>query len=164
VFETAFGIPAHPLLVHVPVVFVPLLILVTLAYGLLPRWRSRLDWAVVALAVATPIGCYVTRASGLAFRSRLIRHKSVSDQDLAKINTHQSFGTMTLLLSCALGLVALALVAVTVLRARRSGTAGNGFGPVVLVLVVLAFVASAVTGYYVFKTGDSGAHIVWQGR
>jgi hypothetical protein len=25
-------------------------------------------------------------------------------------------------------------------------------------------VVGAFTGYYVFKTGDTGAHIVWQGR
>jgi hypothetical protein len=166
VFETAFGIPAHPLLIHIPVIFVPLLIVVTLAYGLLPRWRTKLDWAVVALGIATPIGCFLARASGLAFRSRLIRENVVSTQDLAKINTHQSLGTRTFLFSIALGVVALILVGVQVARSRRGGHAGGGraFGPVTVVLVVLAIGLSGVTGYYVYKTGDTGAHIVWQGK
>jgi hypothetical protein len=163
VFETAFGIPAHPLLLHVPVVFVPLLIATTLVYGLVPPWRSRLGWAVVALAIATPISCFVTRQSGLALRSRLIRLKAVSDQDLANINTHQSFGTRLLIVSIVLGLIALALVAVCATRGRGAAL-GGGFGPLTLVLLVLALAAGAVNGYYVFKTGDTGAHIVWQGR
>jgi uncharacterized membrane protein len=163
VFETAFGIPAHPLLVHIPVVFVPLLILVTIAYGLLPRVRQRLDWAVVALAIATPLGCYVTRESGLALRSRLVRLKSVSDQDLASINSHEALGTRLLIVAIVLGVLALALVAVTAVSARRSGTP-SGFGLLTIVVFVLALGASGTAGYYVFKTGDSGAHIVWQGR
>jgi hypothetical protein len=147
----------------VPVVFVPLLILATVVYGLVPAWRPRLGWAVVALAIATPISCFLARQSGLAFRSRLVRLKSVSDQDLASINTHQSFGTRLLIVSIVLGLIALALVAVAATRSRGSSLAG-GFGPLTLVLLVLAIAAGATTGYYVFKTGDTGAHIVWQGR
>jgi glucan phosphoethanolaminetransferase (alkaline phosphatase superfamily) len=164
VFETAFGIPAHPLLVHVPVVFVPLLILGSLAYGLVPAWRQRIDWAVVALAVLTPISCFVARQSGLAFRSRLVHNHTVSSQDLTKIDTHQSFGTRTLILSCVLGVLALVLVAVTVARRRRAAGGGSGFDPLSLGVLVLVVVASAFMGYYVFKTGDTGAHIVWQGR
>jgi uncharacterized membrane protein len=163
VFETAFGIPAHPLFVHFPVVLVPLLILVTIVYGLVPVWRSRLDWAVVLLAIAAPIACFLTRQSGLALRARLIRLKSVSDQDLASINTHESFGTRLLIVSIVLGLIALALVAVAATRGRGSSMA-SGFGPLTLILLVLAVAAGAVNGYYVFKTGDTGAHIVWQGR
>ncbi len=162
-FETAFGIPAHPLLIHVPVIFLPLLIAGTIVYGLVPRWRAKLDWAVVLLAIATPISCFVARQSGLALRARLIREKAVSDQDLAKINSHQNFGTYTLYFSIALGVVALALVFATVARQRRAAGA-TGFTPVSLVLLALAIVVSAISGYYVYKTGDSGAHIVWQGR
>ncbi len=162
-FETVFGIPAHPLLIHVPIIFVPLLILSVIVYGLVPRFRSRLDWAVVLLAVAAPLSCFFARQSGVAFRARLIREHGVSDPDLAKINVHQGYGTDTLYFACGLGVVALVLVAVQVARARRAAGRG-GMDPVVLGLTAVAVVVGAFTGYYVFKTGDTGAHIVWQGR
>ncbi|HKT03326.1 MAG TPA: DUF2231 domain-containing protein [Rugosimonospora sp.] len=162
-FETVLGIPAHPLLVHAAVVFVPLLILVTLAYGLLPGFRKRVDWAVVALAIGAPGAAFLAKQSGEAFKARLIRENSVSPQDLASISTHQNFGTMTFWFTCGLAVIALALVGMQFSRRRRHGTS-RAFGPVTLILVVLAIAASGVTGYYVFKTGDTGAHIVWQGR
>jgi hypothetical protein len=164
VFETALGIPAHPLLVHAPVIFVPLLILGALVYGLVPRWRGRVDWAVVLLAIATPVSCLLARQSGLALRARLIREHAVSTQDLAKIDAHQSYGTRALLLSCLLGLLVLAMVGVQVARRRRSAGAGTGFDPLSIGVFAVTVAASAVTGYYVFRTGDTGAHIVWQGR
>lgn len=163
-FETAFGIPAHPLLIHVAVVFVPLLMLGSMVYGLVPRWRSRVDWALATAAIVTPISCFVARQSGLAFRARLVREHAVSDQDLARINQHQSYGTMTFYLSVALAVVALAMVGAQAARRRRAGDGGTGFDPVSVGLLVLAVVGSAAIGYYVFKTGDTGAHIVWQGR
>jgi Predicted membrane protein (DUF2231) len=164
VFETAFGIPAHPLLIHAPVIFVPLLIVGALVFGLVPRWRARLDWAVAALAVVAPISCLLARQSGLALRARLVREHAVSDQDLVKISAHAAYGTRTFLLACALGVLSLVLVGTQMARARR-GTAGrSGFSPLTAGMVVLVLVAGAATGYYVFRTGDTGAHIVWQGR
>lgn len=161
-FETAFGIPAHPLLIHVPVIFVPLLIIVSLGYALVPFARPKLDWALVALSVLTPIGTFVARASGLAFRARLIREHAVSNQDLAKINIHQGYGTDLLWITIALGVLGLVLVGVQAARARQGGSGGGAV--LWIILSALTVVGAALAGYYVFKTGDSGAHIVWQGR
>jgi len=41
VFEQLLGLPAHPLLLHATVVFVPLLALGTIAYAVVPRLRRR---------------------------------------------------------------------------------------------------------------------------
>ena len=53
-FNTIGGIPAHPLLIHAAVIFIPLLILGAVVYALWPRARVRIGWAVVALAPLAP--------------------------------------------------------------------------------------------------------------
>ena len=47
-FREFNGLPLHVLVIHAVVVLVPLLALFAIAYGVLPRWRHRLDWAVAA--------------------------------------------------------------------------------------------------------------------
>jgi len=163
VFETAFGIPAHPLFVHAPVVLIPLLILVTLGFGLVPPLRSRLDWAVVLLGLAGPGSAFLARLSGEAFQSRLVRNGSVSSQDLASIANHQHYGNLTFYFSCALGGLAIIMVLVQ-LAARRRANGAGALAPITFIVFILAVASAGATGYYVFKTGDSGAHIVWQGR
>jgi uncharacterized membrane protein len=152
VFETILGIPAHPLLVHAAVVFVPLLVAAALAYPLIPRLRQRIAWAVVALAVVAPLSALFAKLSGDSFRNRLIHRDVASPEILAKISEHQSYGTMCLYLAAALGLVTLVFV---LLRSRPAVLS--------LVLTVISVGLSLVTGYYAFRTGDTGAHIVWQG-
>ncbi|HEX2356851.1 MAG TPA: hypothetical protein VHI50_10380, partial [Micromonosporaceae bacterium] len=63
-FEEILGVPAHPLLVHAAVVFVPLLIAAALAYALVPALRGRVGWAVALLAVAAPLAAWFATLSG----------------------------------------------------------------------------------------------------
>jgi hypothetical protein len=178
-FEEVLGIPAHPLLVHAAVVFVPLQILAAFAYAIVPYVRRLIAWLVVALAVVAPLAALFSKLSGDAFRARLIRNGSVGPPVLDKISQHSSYGNNTLYFSIGLSVAMLALVAVQVLRSRRPATAGAAAGDgeeahkgdqqakgsiiVAAVLTVAVLVVGAFTGYYVFKTGDSGAHIVWSG-
>ncbi len=170
-FQTVLGIPAHPLLLHAAVVFVPLLVAAALAYALVPPIRSRIAWAVVLLALAGPLSALFAKLSGDAFRHRLIRRHLVSPQVLAKVSTHQSYGNMTLYLTAALGLLTLLLVGYVLAGARRAGAyrgadvvaAGPGATALLVVLVVGTVALALAAGYYVFRTGDTGAHIVWKG-
>jgi hypothetical protein len=154
VFETFFGLPLHPLVIHAAVVFIPLLIIGAVVYALLPRWRARTDWAVVLLAVIAPLSALLAKLSGDAFRARLARLHEGSPQLLDRIDEHRHFGTVTLYVTIALGVVT--LVAALVPRVWEKATTAI---PLVVVIVVLAI----ATGYYVFRTGDTAAHIVWQG-
>ena len=45
------GLPLHPLVVHAAVIFGPLAALAALVYAVVPRWRDRLRWPMVALAL-----------------------------------------------------------------------------------------------------------------
>ncbi len=69
-FEEIAGLPMHPLAVHAAVVFVPLLALAALAYGLVPKLRRKVGWVAVLLALVAPASAVVARLSGDAFLQR----------------------------------------------------------------------------------------------
>jgi hypothetical protein len=153
VFETILGIPAHPLLIHAAVVFVPLLVVGAIGYVAAPNLRPRITWAVFLLAIVAPLCALASKLSGDAFRARLVRLKLSSPQILTKIDEHRHYGTMTAIVTAALGVLTLLLVLVPALRK----------GPLGWVVGAATVVVAVVTSYYVFKTGDTGAHIVWSG-
>jgi uncharacterized membrane protein len=152
--ETFFGLPLHPLLIHTAVVFVPLLILAALAYALMPRLRARVGWLLVGLAVLAPLCALLSKLSGDAFRARIARRHLASPQGLALIDGHRHLGTILVYVVAGLGLVSLLLALLPAAR-RNKGLS--------LTLVVLAVGLSVASGYYVFRTGDTGAHIAWSG-
>jgi hypothetical protein len=178
-FEEVFGIPAHPLLVHAAVVFVPVQILTALAYAFVPFARRLIAWLVVALAVVAPLTALFAKLSGDAFRNRLISRGTAGPPLLAKITEHSGYGNRTLYFSIGLSVAMVLLMVVQVMRSGQPASAlanttateaekidaKPAKGPIVLaaVLTILVLAASVGTGYYVFKTGDSGAHMAWTG-
>jgi hypothetical protein len=159
VFNTIRGIPAHPLLIHAAVVFIPLLIVGAIVYAIWPRARGRIGWAVAALAVIGPLCALFAKLSGQNLRQHLI-NKGFSGPIITKINQHMSYGTTTLWWTIALGVVTLIIVG----SVWRAGPAGGTESIAVRAAgVVVTIALGVVTGYYVFRTGDTGAHIVWTG-
>ncbi|MGX7669746.1 DUF2231 domain-containing protein [Plantactinospora sp. DSM 117369] len=159
-FREVMGLPAHALLVHAAVVFVPLLALVSTGYAVLARsrFRSRLDWAAGVLAVVAPVAAFFAVQSGEELQEVLVA-KNYGPEILQKVEEHQGYGELTLWWSLALGVVTLVLLVVTSPRARtRSvpGWLGLLLGAVVVVL-------AALNVWYVYLTGDTGAEAVWQG-
>jgi len=145
------GLPLHPLVLHAAVVFVPLLVLAALAYALVPRLRGRITWVTVLLALVTPFIVLVAKLSGDAFRIRLA-NKGIPNDILVKVDGHRHFGTLTLYVTIALAVAALVLVLL-----RNAGR------PVQILMSVVTIVLAGAAAYYVYRTGDSGARIVWNG-
>ncbi len=158
-FSTIGGIPAHPLLIHAAVIFIPLLIIGAVVFAIWPRVRGRIGWAVAALAIIGPISALFARLSGLNLRQHLI-NKGFSGSIITKINQHMSYGTKTLWWTIALGVVTLVIVGYLWRAAPAGGTESIA---VRVASFVVTVALGVVTGYYVFKTGDTGAHIVWNG-
>lgn len=160
-FEELLGLPAHPLLVHAAVVFVPLLAIAAVAYAVAPLVRRWIAWAVVGLAAVAPLAAWFATESGEALRERLIG-QGLRGEALAPIDRHQEFGDRTLWATIGLGVLAVLLVW---LFAKRGGRPPVGGGRSALVLnVVLAvgvIILAGASAYYVYKTGDSGARLVW---
>jgi uncharacterized membrane protein len=161
VFNTILGIPAHPLLIHAAVVFIPLLIVAAIVYAAFPQVRGRIDWAVVALAIIAPIAALFAKLSGQDLKSQLIEKKLTSPQLLVSIAQHNTYGNETFWWTLALGIVTLVLFVFT--WRMRNAEASSSAMTVRVVSTVVMLGLGAVVGYYVFRTGDTGAHMVWQG-
>jgi len=155
VFEQFRGIPLHPLVLHAAVVFIPLLAAGAVAYAVIPRLRARIGWEVALLALAGAGSAVVTKLAGDALRARYIRRHAITPDYLVMINQHRSFGNMTVWLTIALAVLALLMVIVLPRVGQRVLN---------VVIGVVAVGLSAACLYYVFRTGDLGAHIVWNGK
>jgi hypothetical protein len=66
------------------------------------------------------------------------------------------FGTLTFYYSVGLGVATLIMVFLTLRRSARPLPRAAE-----LALTVIMVALAAVSGYYVFRTGDSGAQAVW---
>ncbi|TCB99974.1 hypothetical protein E0H26_03880 [Micromonospora zingiberis] len=155
-FEKALGLPLHILVVHAVVIFVPLLVLLALAYIALPRFRARLDWAVLALAVVAPITAWVGVESGEALQQRQIA-RGFSGEILDKINEHAEYGNVLFRYTLGLALAVILLVVATG-RHERLPKLPRWAAPVLSVVVLGLGVAALV---YVWLTGHSGSEMVW---
>ena len=154
-FDQIGGLPVHVLVLHAAVVFVPLLALGAIVYALVAGWRPRIGWAVVLLAIVAPVCAFVTRESGLKLYDRVIaRGTSAKGREL--LDQHMHFGTMTMWYTIALGAVTLAMAYVTLRRPRRPLPRAVDLG-----LAVIMVILAGISGYYVLRTGDSGANAVW---
>jgi hypothetical protein len=162
-FEEITGIPAHPLLVHAAVVLVPLLALGAVVYGVIPALRFRVRWPVALLAVAAGVSVVAAHQSGEAFERRLRAGNLASEEILEKLIAHRQFGDATMYAS--LGLAVATLVFVLAVPGRPPGYDGPRGGGVVLQIIfaIVLLGLSAASVYFVARSGDSGAHIVWKG-
>jgi hypothetical protein len=152
------GLPLHPLIVHVVVVFAPLAAVGGILYAVRPSWRWWLRWPFVASAV-------IAAGSGvLAAQSGYSLEHMRQLQQLASVRTHQHRGSI-------LRWVMLAFLVPTGLSAWLLGggspmTSGWGSregrsGVVALGTQVLVVASSVFLLYWVFLTGDSGARAIW---
>lgn len=142
-FEKIGDLPAHPLLVHAPLVFVPILGLLSVAL-LKPSWRTVLLKPVAIFAVITLITTFFAVESG----EKLLEILQVGDA----IEEHEEAAEMlfrvVLVLTVLLG-------AAVILRAKLQGAAQTAL-IAVIALLGLASIGAAV------KTGHEGATQVWK--
>jgi plastocyanin len=162
------GLPTHPLIVHLPVVLVPLALLGALVALLRPRWRT---WLLPLVAGATGVAAVAVQ---LAIGTGRHLEGVLGDSDL--IDRHRELGEQTRPLVVVFFLVA-AAVAVVDRRARSgfgdddggglasAGAAGRGrFTPLLVPLCVVSVLAGAVATTWLVRTGDAGSKAVWQGE
>ncbi len=175
-FDQILGIPAHPLIVHAAVVFVPLQVVAGIVYGVVPVWRRYIGWAVVGLAIVAPAAAWAAKFSGESFEQQQIK-KGASGAFLKNINTHSGYAGILAYLTLGLGIVMLVLVWATRRNRKVTPAAGDSaeiagdaaevmgspaaLKVLALVLTVVVIALGGVTGFYIFKTGDTGAHLVY---
>ena len=157
-----FGLPAHPLFVHLPVVLVPLVGIGAIAMAFSARVRERYGWLVLAAAIVAGISVQLAIGSGEQLKHSVPRS--------AALTRHVHIASSLRPLILALFLIALAIMLID----RRSvgawpfaGAGSSSMGPSMgmltrSALIALTVVVAAGTNVRLFQIGDSGAKATWQ--
>ncbi len=167
------GLPAHPLFLHVPVIFIPLAAVGGLVLAARPRWYSGTGGAWVGLAAVVALGSLnLTMSAGNQLRADLglngggpgvagiiARHASAAGQ----------LRVLTIAFT-AFFLIALAVHATSDGPGSGLAVADRIFArvrSVPLALIALRVITAALALaclYFVYHVGDLGAKAVWLSR
>ncbi len=149
--KTLFGLPAHPLLVHVPVVLIPLAFIGACGMFWAP-WRARFGWATAVILVVAGIFTQLAIGSGQA-----LRH-SLEETALMKAHIRIAEDIRPWLL-----LFFIALVTFLWLERRRKAAGPVSMrSPLLAGTLVVAIVFGAISVYWIQRIGHTGAKAVWQ--
>ena len=144
-----FDVPAHPLLVHIPIVLLPLLAIAAIVMAAKPAWRSRLTWPLFAATLITAaVTVWVTQAGEQL-------EEALQPALGSKADRHAELGDQTALLATIFYVGAACMVAMNrwFKRLTRSAVA-LAWGVALL---------GVVTAVWVIRTGHEGARITWDG-
>lgn len=142
------GLPLHPLLVHLPVVLIPMVVLGLLAYLVVPRWRRPLGPVLAAVAVTCAIVAVAAVWTGEQLGDALRRGE--------ELRSHRTFGERTRAYAIVLAVATGALV-VYERRAAAAAAAARVTGAAAAVTVIAVGAAVAVG-----LTGHTGAKLAWE--
>lgn len=162
--DKIFGLPAHPLLVHIPVVLVPLAAIIAIVFAFKPAWLDRYGWGLVALSGVGALGAILAAGSGEALEGMQNEAETVAREN------HFQLGETARLMAIIFFAVVTLVVVLRFLARRRtaSGRESTGLwqflaskGGAIAVAVVLVLSASAAM-YTISKAGHQGAKISWE--
>lgn len=139
------GLPLHPLIVHAPVVLIPLVAAGIVVHLLVPGWRRFLGPILAIMAVGAAIMAMAAVSSGEALGETLRRG--------AELDAHRAFGERARFFAL---LLALGTVALVYYERRPNRIEARVVGGAT---VVTALALASVTS--VALTGHSGAELAW---
>ena len=156
--ENLFGLPAHPLLVHLPVVMVPIAAAMAIAMTIRPAWLDRFGWWLVGTSGLGFVGAILAAGSGEALEER-VRESEILEH-------HTELGETARLVAGILFVIAL-LVVGTRHWMRKNADESNGVtnfmkSKVGVAVVSAALVVSAgAAAYTMVDAGHQGAKASW---
>lgn len=168
-FDTIFGLPVHPLIVHATVVVVPSAAFAVALAALWPRFRRWAGFFPLLLSAASVVLVPVTTQSGEALENHLPR--------TALLEKHTELADGLFLPVLVLAVAAAALCWVYLKEngfgerpALSSGPVGRAIGrpgrpglPLMSGIVVVALLSVVATTVQVARIGHSGAKAAWSG-
>ena len=149
------GVPAHPLLVHIPVVLVPLAFLLAVA-ALWKKFRSQLLLAAAIAAAVGGIGVLLAAGSGESLVGGV---RDRADRQL--LHDHTEKGDAAQAGAGIFAIVAIAAAGEEILRRKHKLSKVPKWVPAVLLVGSVA--TGAVATWMVFDAGHSGAKSAWNG-
>lgn len=160
--DTISGIPAHPLLVHLPVVLLPLTALGVVTMVIRPAWAQRFRWPVLALGVVGMLGAILSASAGETLEERL-RASGQADTWADHAQAGEQARNVAILFVFLLALYVLVPWWLQRSRPSRPGAASppsppTWLGATLSVLAVAGAIGSVIT---IVDAGHSGAKAVW---
>jgi drug/metabolite transporter (DMT)-like permease len=155
--DSLFGLPAHPLVVHLAVVLVPLAALGTIAIAFWDAARRRIGWIVVALAFLAFVGCFLAKESGEALQES-VRHTNAVDAhvEMADGGTVAGFAVFI----GAAGIMVVDLIVGRRTARNRPALPLQKQAP--MIMGVLAVLLALLGTIRIIQIGHSGAKATWE--
>ncbi len=176
--RTFFGLPAHPLLVHLPVVFIPLAFLGTVAIAVRRRWRERFVWLTVAAAAIATVGTFLAYYSGVGLK-KAIDPTPTLQEHIKLADSMRWYALLALVLLAAYVWVARVVdgqegheepgamagrdLSAAGLTTVHPPAAATNLRKAMVVLAIAAVVSSGVSAAWTYRTGHEGAKATWSG-
>ena len=157
------GLPAHPLIIHVPVVLIPLSILGALTCVSRPQWFDRYGILLCLISIVGMSSIFLAMNAGSALQGIL----HLTGQPAHLISEHSQAAGI-------LAVVFVAFTAILILTFSAERISGH-MGPTGLVVAdrllgtdrtritlrIMLVVLALASAYMVFRVGDLGAKAVW---
>ena len=159
------GLPAHPLIVHLPVILIPVTIVAAIAFMAKPEWLTRWGIALSVVSVVAMSSVFLALQSGAALRGVL----KLEGQAATYISEHsQAAHILAIVYVLFTATLIVAFAARRISSGRPTGLAivdrllspPAMFTALRVAVVVLALIA----GFFTFRVGDLGAKAVWAGK
>jgi uncharacterized membrane protein len=168
-FDKLFGLPAHPLLVHAPIVLLPIASIATVVLVAKPAWRRSLQVWWMAGVVLVFVLLFASKQSGEALLDGI---ESTSGEGAVLVDRHAQLADQTTLIAFVWMLVAVVLVggekwsqrSAVVVADDGSTTAAAPDSAVARGLVAVAAVLGVIATIWLIRTGHEGANSVWGTR
>ena len=162
-FDTFFGLPLHPLVVHATEVIVPLaalLVVLTAAWPRFRRWSGYLTLGVTLVALAL---VPVSKESGEKLEER------VGENALVETHAELADGLLPWVIGLAIMAAVMLWWNIREKRAKTSAASSSneakrGARWVPVLLVILALIIAGGTTVDAVLIGHSGATAVWSGK
>lgn len=152
------GLPAHVLLVHGVVVFIPLTALLLILAAAWPAARRKIGVVLPILALVSLVLVPIATQAG-----EWLEHRLPGAESNPLIRAHTELGDELLPWAIGMLIAALLLWGLPVLAGRGIRTDLLGAVWLRAVVAVLAVAVSVVAVVQVVRIGDSGAKAVWTG-
>ena len=155
-FDSLFGLPGHPLLVHAAVVLVPLAAIGTVVVAFWPAARNRIGWITAVLGVVGFFFAFFAKESGEA----LLESVRVTEA----VKSHADMGSWGVIGAFLVGGSACTLMLFDQFvkeRAKRGLPELSITRPLRTLIGVFAVVLSIFGTVLVVNVGNSGAKATW---
>jgi hypothetical protein len=142
------------LIVHFPLVAIPIAAILVVLFGLKVSWRDMLSYFIVALGGAIALSVVLAASSGEALEENV--------DESALLNAHAELGDQLQIIGVIFGISLVALGLYHFVTSRRLINLGVERSRQVLIgLMTIALLTSSVAVVWDVRTGHSGAKSVW---